>query len=626
MHSPADRLKDFYQQELTALCEEASEFAHDYPEQARLLGLHRGRSSDPQVDLLMQSFAYLTGRLRHQLEIDQADLPNALLGDLYPHLEAPLPSMLIAEIAVQPDGVAVIERGRSVMATVPVKGGGSVVCRFRTCAETVLHPLTVTELAIVSPGDYPLLAPDPDVRGILRVRLRKQGRASMAQMQPQKLRFHLNAEAGSAAYALQHLLGANLRGIAVVEDPDKGADKTSDKAVDKATGPGAQDGAGGRHAPHVLPADSLRWVGFEDDEAVLPSHPQAHPAFRILQEYFAFPEKFLFFDIASLQLKSAGNTVDLLFMLDVPPNPALRLTPAMLATNCVPLVNLFPQRIDPLNLDHARFEYRLTGDASQHDNCEIYRIDRLDAVRAGAKPRVVVPYFTMDDFQHVEGQDYFYIARRQASQRPRIGGTELYVSFLDAQFTLTDPAEDVIAGSALCTNRRMPERLRVGDRLQIEGAAPIVEMRVLGKPTAHQTPPMTGERPWLLVSQLALNHLSLSSGPHALAALKDILRQHVGPSSTLGHRAIDGILSIKSRPLVRWQGRPGGYAQGFEIDLTLDHSRFEESSAVLFCAVLRQFFALYAAVNTVVQVRLFMPNVKGVLKEWPPLAGNQLLL
>lgn len=616
MQSPADRLKDFYQQELTALHDEASEFAHDFPEQASKLGLHRGRSSDPQVDLLMQSFAYLTGRLRHQLEIDKADLPNALLGDLYPHLEAPLPSMMIAQITVQPDGVTLIERDRSVMATVPVQGGGRVVCRFRTCSQTTLYPVTVTEIAIASPGDYPLLARDADVRGILRVRLRKQGRASMSQLQPQKLRFHLNAEAGSAAYALQHLLGANLRGIAVVEDPDTTAEKIA----------GAQSGAARTKAPHLLPADSLRWVGFEDEDAALPSHPQAHPAFRILQEYFAFPEKFMFFDIESLQLKTAADTVDLLFMLDVPPNPALRLTPATLATNCVPLVNLFQQRIDPLNLDHARFEYRLTGDASQHENCEIYRIDRLDAVRAGAKPRAVAPYFTMDDFQHVEGQDYFYIARREASQRPRIGGTELYVSFLDAKFTLTDPAEDVIAGSALCTNRRMPERLRVGDRLQIEGAAQIVEMRVLGKPTAHQTPPMTGKRPWLLVSQLALNHLSLSSGPHALAALKDILRQHVGPSSTLGHRAIDGILSIKSRPLVRWQGRPGGYTQGFEIDLTLDHSRFEETSAVLFCAVLRQFFALYAAVNTVVQVRLFMPNIKGVLKEWPPLAGNQLLL
>lgn len=605
MRTAADRLKDFYQQELASLRAEASEFAHDYPDQAGQLGIHRGRSQDPQVELLMQSFAYLTGRLRHQLESDQAELPNALMADLYPHLEAPLPSMMIAEIEVQPDGVATIERGRNVMATVPIEGGGTVTCRFRTCFETALSPLKVIDLAIVSPDDYPQLSRDPEVRSVMRVRLRKHGRTLLKQLQPKKLRFHLNPEAGPAyAHGLHQLLNAHLHGLAVVEEPE------------------------GQGHLHLLPTENLRWVGFEDDEAALPSNRQAHPAFRILQEYFAFTEKFLFFDIASLQLETASETVDLLFMLKTPPDPSLRLKPAMLLTNCVPLINLYQQRIDPLSLDHSRFEYRLTGDATQHANCEIYRIDHLHAVRAGAAPRALVPYFSMDDFQHVEGQDYFYITRREASQRPRIGGTELHISFLDAKFQMTDPAEDVIGGSALCTNRRMPERLCVGDRLQIEGAAPIIAMRVLGKPSAHQTPFMTGDRPWLLVSQLSLNHLSLSSGPHALASLKDILRQHVGPSSTQGLRAIDGIQSIQTRPLVRWQsqgGRPG-YVQGVEIDVTLDHTRFEESSAVLFCAVLRQFFALYAAVNTVVQVRLRMPNVKGVLKEWPPLAGNQILL
>ncbi len=604
MQTSAHRLKDFYQQELAALRDETSEFAHDYPDQAGALGLHRGRSQDPQVELLMQSFAYLTGRLRHQLEIDQAELPNALLADLYPHLEAPLPSMMVAEIEVRPDGAAIVERGRGVLAEVPIDGGGKAVCRFRTCCETALWPLKVVDLAIVSPDDYPRLTADPEVRGVLRVRLRKHGRTPLKQSRPERLRFHLSPEAGPA-YVLHHLLGAHLRGLAVFEKTAEGTPRV-----------------------HALPNDSLRWLGFEDDEAALPAHPQAHPAFRILQEYFAFPEKFLFFEIAALPLEVAEKEFDLLFMLDTPPNPSLRLKPAMLVTNCVPLINLYPQRIDPLTLDHSRYEYRLTGDIAQHGNCEIYRIDRLHAVRAGAAPRELVPYFSMNAFQHIEHQDYFYFTRREASQRARIGGTELYLSFLDARFELTDPADDVIGGSALCTNRRMPERLRTGDCLRIEGAAPVSEVRVLGKPSAHQTPATTGARPWLLASQLALNHLSLSGGDDALAALKDILRMHVGPSSTLGHRAIDGILGVNSRPVLRWHGADGqrGYVQGIEIDLTLDHNRFEESSAVLFAAVLRHFFALYAAVNTVVQVRLRMPNVKGAVKEWPPLAGNQVLL
>jgi len=598
--SAANRLKDFYQQELSALRDEASEFAQDHPEQAGRLGIHRGRSQDPQVELLMQSFAYLTGRLRYQLEIDQAQLPNALLADLYPHLAAPLPSMLIAHLQPPPDGIGVLERGRSVVGQVPTDGGGSVACRFRTCFETPVWPITVTDVAIVSPEDYPRLSRDPDVRSILRLRLRKQGRTQLRQMQPKALRFHLNQEAGPAQ-ALHQLLGAHLRGIAVLEDPET------------------------RGHLRKLGDDAMRWIGFEQDEAALPGHPKAHPAFRLLQEYFAFPEKFLFFEIDSMQLEFANDRVDLLFMLDVPPDPALRLTPALVMTNCVPLVNLYPQRIDPLHLDHTRYEYRLTGDIAQHASCEIYALERLQAVRPGASPRELVPYFSMQDFQKIERQDYFYIARREATRRARIGGTELFVSFLDAGFQLTDPADDVIGGSALCTNRRMPERLRVGDQLQIEGAAPVDAVRVLSRPTAHQTPPMIGARPWLLVSQLSLNHLSLSDGDNAIASLKEILRQHVGPSSTLGHRVIDGIVALQVRPMVRWVGEAGrrGFVQGVEVDVTLEHARFEDCSAVLFCSVLRHFFALYAAVNTIVQVRLHMLNVKGVMKEWPPLAGNQ---
>lgn len=600
----ADRLRDFYQQELSALRDEAGGFAHDFPEQAQALGIQRGRSQDPQVELLMQSFAYLTGRLRHQIEVDQADLPNALLADLHPHLEAPLPCMLIAECEVQSNGVAVIERGRSMRASVGNDQGGTSTCTFQTCYETPVWPLQVGDIAIVAPDEYPELAGLHEERSALKVRLLKQGGILLPVMNLRRLRFHLNPEAGPA-HRMHHLLGVHLRGLALVETGNDGIRKV-----------------------RQLPLNSLRWLGFEEHEAALPAHPQAHPAFRILQEYFAFPEKFLFFEIEALEFTADAQAFELLFLLDVPPNLDLQFKPALLRTNCVPLINLYHQRLDPLPLDHSHYEYRLTGDALQHANCEIYRIERLHAVRAGAAPRTLTPYFSMDAFQRLEAQDYFYFTRREVSQRARIGGTELYISFLDARFELTDPADDVIGGNALCTNRRMPERLRVGDRLQIEGAAPVAAVRVLSKPTAHQTPPMTGARPWLLASQLALNHLSLSSGPHALAALKGILRMHVGPASTLGHRAIDGIHALDSRPLVRWHGDKGrrGYVHGFEIDLTLDHNCFEEESAVLFAEVLRHFFVLYADVNTVVQVRLRMLDVKGVVKEWPPLLGNRILL
>jgi type VI secretion system protein ImpG len=610
MQASAERLKSIFQQEISALRDEAREFAQDYPEQADALGFHSGRSQDPHVEMLMQSFSYLTGRLRYQLELDQAQLPNALMADLYPHMEGPLPSMLVASIDVALNGQkygkgVALARARQVTAKLPGDQGGQLTCTFRTGWETLLWPLRVRDVAITSPDDYSLLLRDhPNLRSVLRVTIDCEGSETLAQLQPRQLRFFLSPE-GGPAHALHALLSAHLEGVAVHEDP-------------QAAG----------HVPRMLPTGCLRWCGFDEDESLLPGSDHAHPAYRVLQEYFAFPEKFLFFEIDQLAVEQAGRTLDVLFLLDTPSDASLRLTPNALALNCVPLVNLYAQRIDPLHLDHTRYEYRLTGDVAQHRNCEIYRIEQLQAIRPDGPPRPISPYFAMDHFQRIEAQDYFYFMRREESQLSRTGGTELYVSFLDANFQVTDPADEIIVGSALCTNRRTPERLRVGENLQVEGASSNASMHVVLRPTAHQSPTLTGTRPWALASQLSLNHLSLAGGEQALATLKELLRLHVGPSSTLGHRVIDGLREIHCRPLMRWVQEAGrrAYVQGLDITIMLDHTHFEESSPILFADVLRRFFALYAAINTVVQLSVQLNNVKGVVKQWPPAAGAQALL
>lgn len=609
MQAGTERLRHIFQQEIASLRDEAREFAQDYPEQAQALGFHSGRSRDPHVEMLMQSFAYLTGRLRYQLELDQALLPNALLSDLYPHLEGPLPSMLVAGIEVKADQAyskgVVFERNRQATATLQGEGGEKLSCSFRTCNDLMLWPLRVVDVTITSPEDYPqLLKRKPDTRSVLRVRVEKEGRETLAQLQPRNLRFFLNPESGSA-HALHMLLAAHLEGLAVHEEAET-------------------SGA----APRLLSDEAMRWCGFDNEEAVLPASAQTHPGYRILQEYFAFPEKFLFLEIDHLRVEQASHRLDLLFLLDSPPDASLRLDHRALLLNCVPMANLFSQRIDPLKLDHTRYEYRLTGDVAQHRNCEIYRIESLHAIRPDGSPKPISPYFSMEELHRIEGQEYFYFTRREESQMARTGGTELYVSFLDTQFKLTDPTDEIVGGSALCTNRRTPEKMRVGEALRVEGAAPIASMRVMMRPSAHQNPMLTGSRPWALASQLALNHLSLANGPHALSALKELLRLHVGPASTLGHRVIDGIREIQCKPLVRWTVKDdkGGYVHGLNVQLLLDHTHFEESSPILFAEVLRRFFALYMSVNTVVQVGVQINNVKGVVKQWPPVAGAQHVL
>lgn len=614
MHTPDSagvKLKDFYQAELSALRNEAVEFAVKYPEAAGALGMgpNKGPAADPQVELLMQSFAFLTGRLQYQMEQDQAALPNALLGLLYPHLEAPVPSMLIAEIAVKPDGAnfakeQLLARGRYVSAPAANELGQKIDCRFRTCYDTPLLPLAVDNIEVLPASKYAFLKNEGRIQSVLRVRVRAEGAGTLQAQGQERLRFYIdNAEQN--AYALYEALVLNLTGIAVhLPQQDE-------------------------EAPQVrsLPVEALRWLGFDDSEAILEANPHTHPGYRLLQEFFAFPEKFLFFEVEKLDLTGAQDSFELLFLLDMPADKTLAFTPQALRLNCVPLVNLFSQRIDPMALDHTQYEYRLQADLENHRHCEIYALQALESIRPDGSRRPIVPYFAMDDFQRMEQQDYFYIARRERSQAAGVAGSEVYVSFLDAQFDIAQPADETIGGKALCTNRRLPEKLMAGSRLYLEGAGPVKDIRVLNRPTPHQTPAQIGARPWALVSQLALNHLSLSDRPEALAALKDILLLHAGPNKKRALKQIDGISAMRCRGVVRHVGKDGwrGFVRGSHVRLEMDRNHFDDASPVLFCSVLRHFFALYATVNMLVEVSLETQDIKGN-QQWQPLAGARTVL
>lgn len=606
MNLDAPRLKMWFEQELASLRSEAVEFGAAFPAIAKTLELSGGRSADPHVELLMQSFAWLAGRLRYQLEVDQAVLPNALLGLLYPHLEAPLPSMLVGEIEVRADGAnfahgARLERGRYVYATASNELGEQVRCRFRTCYDTPLWPLKVAGLDLAAPNAFPLDPSDTRTLSILRASIVRSGKDPIHALKPPFLRFCIHGE-DKQAYVLYDALAMHLVRMAVRL-------------------PGGE--------LRYLDAAQLRWCGFADDEAMLEAHPLTHPGYRLMQEYFAFPQKFLFFEVVGLDLAGADERFELLFLLDLPPSKSDTLDRGLLRLNCLPLVNLFPQRIEPFVLDQQRYEYRLVGDEQHHRYCEIYAVQELVSIHPDRSPRPIAPYFSLDDFQRLEKQDYFYAPRREVNQTGAVHGTETYVSFLDPELELALPAEEMIGGTALCTNRRLPSQLLVGTQLFLEGAGPVTTLVVASKPTPNQPPQMVGERPWALVSQLCLNHLSLVDGGQGPAVLKNMLRLHVGPASLTGHRQIDGLRALSTRRVQRrmplreaWRG----FVDCLQVRVQVDPGHFEGGSAVLFASVLQAFLALYAEVNTVVELKLESSDRKGVLKSWQPLTGAQVNL
>lgn len=586
----------YYQRELRTLRALGTEFATAYPKIAARLDVGAEVSPDPQVERLIESFAFLSARIQRTIDDDFPIIPEHMLGVLYPHLTAPLPSMSIIRIDPDPTQGALttghaVPRGTRLFA----ETAQGVSCRFRTAYDTVLWPLKVAKVVAGSTDTFPALG-NLDAAAVVAVRLEATGAAPLEALPIERLRFFLGGDDLTSAQ-LYELLGCALSGVVVVP---------GDQTVPSA----------------VLTAECIRPVGFADDEAVLPDPPQAHPGYRLVQEYFAFPEKYLFLDVTGLKGALRGRSVDLLFLLRQPPGKTAHIDASCFQLGCTPVINLFDRMSEPVRIDQTALEYRLVPDVRWEPITEIHSIGTLSA---STDPReraaILAPYFSCSHGE--QAARAWYVARRLPSARASVPGTDMMLSFVDLDFQPARPAEQTVYAHLLCTNRGLAEQVPAGALLQPDQPLPKREIVLLRRPTAQIQPPLGGQTLWRLVSHLSLNHLSLDNTPEALRAFKEILRLYGVPGRAGFAQQIDGIAGMSVAHAVRRIGEDPwrGFVHGRAVDLTFDEAAFVGTSAYLLGAVLSRFFALYAGINSFTQLTIHSLSRDKEWKTWPPAAG-----
>ncbi|MFM2042408.1 MAG: type secretion system baseplate subunit TssF [Pseudomonadota bacterium] len=619
-----DDLFACFERELLYLRNEGAEFARTYPKIAGRLDFNGHESRDPHTERLIESFAFLTARIQRTLEADFPLIPSALLETLYPPLVAPVPSAGIARFEVDPgqaraalgftvpDGTALFAESR--------KDG--LTCRFRTGYPLRLWPVEVAGLDLLQPERFPQLARLPGTAGVLRLRLRCQGTLTFADVRPDRLRFFLDADTALAGTVYELLLNATLAvGLGAPARPGK-------------------SGSGGE-ALHLLPAESVQPVGFGPDEDLLAFPAQAHQGYRLIREYFTFPQKFLFVDVTGLEGWPTGQEAELLFVLSRLPDRADRLDRVAVRTNCVPIVNLFPKTSEPLRLDHTQSEYRLVPDSRWERATEVHSILKVSALSSPADETALIRPFFSYDHQATGNQaagaepTAFWIARRRPSTRADMAGTDLWLSFVDLALDPAQPPTRTVFAHTLCTNRGVAEQLSPGTALNLEVDAPVRAVTCLTRPTAQIPAPRQGEALWQLVSALSLNHLSLgdratgAGGEEtALKALREILILYGHGCGAGVQQQAAGIVALSSRPVVRRVGADAwrGFVRGREVTVTLDEGLFAGAGAFLLGAVLDRFLALYAGVNSFTQLVLKSRQRDGVWKRWPARVGERIVL
>lgn len=588
----------YYQDELHYLREVGPDFAKANPEIARSLA---DRGSDPDVERILEGLAFLCGRIREKLDDELPELTASLMALLWPHYLRPIPSMSVLEFLPEIEAMQApfaVNAGAEFLSTA-IDG---TRCRYRSCWPVLLRPWVLQDVRLETAAAQPVR---------LVILLQASGKTKLDKMELGSVRFHLFGDPRTA-FSLYLLLGAHVERVTV------------------------SDGSSRHDRPEVmLGPEHVAPAGLDRAEAVLPYPDRSFAGYRLLQEYFAFKERFLFFDIRGLDRAvrelRATDTLEVAITF----NRRLESFPVVsrdsLRLHCVPIINLFQQPADPIRISHDRTEYLIQParmGAADRRHLEVFSVDRVAGfIRGLTESREYAPFYS---FQHKTTPDRRTAAYYQTRVRPNVLGgdprlgTDTYISLV-AGGALGDFAEESLSIELTCTNRNLPEALRAGDIVErTDSSPPNARFRNIIKPTTTVCPPLGKSLAWRLISHMSLNYVSLADVEHFKELLRvyDFQSEYDAQQALAHQRMLDGILSVRTsfdERMVR-----GAPLRGSHIEMELNEDHFAgEGDAWLFGVILDRFMGLYATLNGYTQLTVRFSR-SGQVHAFPARWGEQL--
>ncbi|MDO9212200.1 MAG: type VI secretion system baseplate subunit TssF [Methylococcales bacterium] len=622
------RLLKYYNHELQHIREMAGEFALEYPKIAGRLGLDGFECADPYVERLLEGFAYLSARVQLKVDAEFPRFTQHLLDMVYPHYLSPTPSMAVVQL--QPDLMeGSLNEGFLISKATALRShigkGEQTACEYRTAHDLTLWPIELIEAEYLNGVGAVANLGVPSVHGLkaaIRLRLKTTAGLNFNQIKLNNLPLYLRG-VGELPMQIYEQLLANSIGI-VVQPTNR---------------PLAWQ--------HIIKHSAVLPVGFTSEEALLPYTPRSFQGYRLLQEYFAFPERYMFAELTQLQpalQQCEGNEIDIIILLNRS-NPRLvnEVDASRFALFCSPAINVFPKRADRIHLTHQTNEYHIVPDRTRPLDYEVYQITDVTGFGATADDQqTFLPFYqASSDARHTQQRAYYSVIRsprvmstKQKLQGPRSSyiGNEIYISIVDANEAPFNSELRQLGLETLCTNRDLPLQLPIGigdTDFTIQTGAPVKSIRCLSGPTKPRPSNAHKDTAWKLINHLSLNYLSLinNNDKEGATALRSLLSLYGDNSDCSFRKQIEGVLSIQSKPIVRRINTAGPivFGRGLEITLTVDESAFEGSGVFLLGMVLEQFFAQYVSLNSFTETVLKTSD-RGEIMRWQMRLGQRQLL
>ncbi|RLU01775.1 type VI secretion system baseplate subunit TssF [Ketobacter sp.] len=606
----SDELLKHYEKELAFVQKAMSEFAQRHPKIGNRLRISDDRPEDPFVERLLDGVALLNARIQDKLNDDFPEMTDGVMGVMYPHYQRPIPSMTIVQFQA---AEALDECTRVAPKTeLDTNRFGGETCRFSTCYPVDIQPFKVESAQLLA---RPFIAPGADqvggADGVLKIALKTLSSAlNFAELKPGRVRFYLRGQPKHIYPLYEHLLNGAVKVVLA-----KGEGDTK---------------------PVFCDASIIQPVGFDIAEGLLPYPASAFEGYRLLTEYFVFPQKFLFVDIDLSKLPPAvSNELNLyIYLKESDGELEHYINASVFVLGCTPAVNLFSYVADPIALDHAETEYRVVPDGRRTGALEIYSIDQVNASNSTGNKFEYTPFYGIRH-RHTERNHGTYWYERRLSviegENHNEEASEINISLVDLNFDPNQPSDETLDLRLTCFNRNLPARLPAGTNQpklnMVEGDAPVASIHCVTPPTQTLRPPLRNRAYWRLMSHLNLNHLSLT-GDDDGDALKEILRLYDFRDADSTRKMIESIRRLQVKPIMApiKVGKGTAMCRGTQVEMEFDPRLVAGGSPYLFASVLERFLALYCSLNSFTRLIARITNSEGEMKRWPPRAGEKALL
>lgn len=605
-----DDLLPEYERELALLRHSLGEFAERYPKAAARLAISGESSEDPHVERLIQSAALLNARATARLDDDFPELPKAMLEILYPEYLRPFPACSIAHF----EGTGATSK---LTKPLSIKRGAELKTRigeyfFRTVYDVVFAPVRIAQAryapATVAPANLRL---HEDTTAIVSITFAApENHAPIGTAIPKRTRVFVDGARRMVAATIDTLL---LR--------------TSNAYVEA-------DASGSWIALDAVPISAC---GFEIDESLIKRRDGNQSQFRVLLEYFSFPEKFDFldFDLAALT-RAAGrcNSVTLhLPIRDLSSDSATaqllqRLDATTFKLFCTPVVNLFDSPSEPIPLENVHFPvFPVVPGTLNASHALVYGVEAvrlMEDTSKGAVARDLAPYHSLSHHATHRAPAAFWLAERDGRLADLLPGHDMVLSLVDSDGQLTDAVGTQIEIDLTCTNGNLPSQMRIGDpRGDLVHADESLTGRVsmLRMPTESAPRPNALRRLWDIVGMMSAHDLSLSQA--GLPALKKLMTAHVSARSSIAVRHIDSMMHLARESAHEWVAMDPQpmLVRGIRVRVAVDENQLGDCVISSFARALEAILRHFAPVNSFVQLLLISGRSGAQLIKGRPLPG-----